>query len=162
MRGGSPSGGTSRTSLTLEAVFAPSESATRQARLTAGFIGPTIPEEFICATRVPGVGGSDETPAKRYRNPVLVAREWRQLLDDQGLNRAQLARRLGITRARVTQTLRLLDLTPPVVEAVAALGEPQSKPVVTERSLRTLIGLPAAQQEDRLAQLIARRVVANR
>lgn len=46
-------------------------------------------------------------------------------------SRADLARKLGMTRARVTQVLGPLDLAPEVVEALAALGDPLPKPIVT-------------------------------
>jgi len=59
---------------------------------------------------------------------------------------ANLARRLGISRARISQVLRLLDLTPEAVETIAALGDPLPMPIVTERSLRVLIGLPIDDQ----------------
>ena len=62
-------------------------------------------------------------------------------------SRADLARKLGRSRARVTQVLGLLELTPEVVEALAALGDPLPKPIVTERGLRSLLGLPAEEQK---------------
>ena len=61
--------------------------------------------------------------------------------------RADLARKLGMTRARVTQVLGLLELTPEVVEGRAALGDPLPKPIVTERGLRSLLSLPAKEQK---------------
>ncbi len=62
-------------------------------------------------------------------------------------SRADLARQLGVTRARVTQMLGLLDLTPEVLEAMAALGDPLPKPIVTGRGLRSLLSLPATEQK---------------
>jgi len=94
-------------------------------------------------------------PAKQYRNPIAVAQELQRLLSaGECVSRADLARQLGVTRARVTQVLGLLELTPEVVEALAALGDPLSKPIVTERSLRSLLNLPASKQKD-LLQAIA-------
>lgn len=61
-------------------------------------------------------------------------------------SRADLARKLGVSRARVTQVLGLLDLAPPVLEAVVGLGDPLPAPVVTERSLRPLLKVPAEEQ----------------
>ena len=61
--------------------------------------------------------------------------------------RAELARKLGMTRARVTQILGLLELTPDVVEVLAALGDPLPKPILTERGLRSLLSLPAEEQK---------------
>ncbi len=62
-------------------------------------------------------------------------------------SRADLARKLGVTRARVTQVLGLLELTPEVVEALAALGDPLPKRIVTKRALRSLLNLPAREQK---------------
>ena len=45
--------------------------------------------------------------------------------------RADLARQLRVTRARVTQVLSLLALAPEVAQALAALGDPLSKPIIT-------------------------------
>ncbi len=61
-------------------------------------------------------------------------------------SRADLARKLGVTRARVTQVLGLLDLAPQVLEAVVGLGDPLPGPVVNERTLRPLLRLPAEEQ----------------
>lgn len=69
-------------------------------------------------------------------------------------SRADLARKLGMTRARVTQVLGLLELTPEIVDALAALGDPLPKPIVTERGLRSLLDLPATEQK-RVLQAIA-------
>jgi len=63
-----------------------------------------------------------------------------------GLSRADLARKLGASRARITQVLNLLYLAPEVVETIAALGDPLPRPFITERSLRLLWGLPSDEQ----------------
>lgn len=69
------------------------------------------------------------------------------MLDNGGCaSRADLARQIGVTRARVTQVLGLLDLAPQVLEAIVGLGDPLSEPVVSERSLRPLLNLPAEEQ----------------
>lgn len=71
-----------------------------------------------------------------YRNPVALAQEWQSMLaDGECASRAELARKLWVSRSRVTQVLGLLDLAPQVVAALAALGDPLPKPMVTERGL---------------------------
>ena len=62
-------------------------------------------------------------------------------------SRADLARKLGMTRARVTQVLGLLGLALEVVEALAALGDPLPKPIVTETGLRSLLNLSSKEQK---------------
>ena len=61
-------------------------------------------------------------------------------------SQADLARRLGVSRARVTQLFRLLDLNPQVLNAIIDLGDPLPKPIVTERKLRSLVTLPESEQ----------------
>lgn len=59
-------------------------------------------------------------------------------MDDQGVNRAEMARRLGVSRARITQLLDLLTLHPELlaqVRRLVAAGKP-----VHERTLRPLVG----------------------
>jgi hypothetical protein len=60
--------------------------------------------------------------------------------------RADLACRLGVSRARVTQVLGLLALAPEVLHGLAAFGDPLPKPIVTERRLRLVLRLPANEQ----------------
>jgi len=62
-------------------------------------------------------------------------------------SRAELVRSLGISPARVTQVLNLLNLTPPVLAAIAALSDPLPGHVVAEHMLRPLQGLPPEEQE---------------
>jgi DNA-binding XRE family transcriptional regulator len=94
---------------------------------------------------------------KTYRNPIALAREWHgTLIEKPGLTRADLARQVGVSRARITQVLHLLDLAPKVVETFAALGNPMPMPYVTERSLRPLTGLPFDQQLTDLYRLMSR------
>ncbi len=56
---------------------------------------------------------------------MALAQEWRRQLDiGAAESRADLARQLGVSRAHVTQILRLLRLAPGAQEAVSALGDP--------------------------------------
>lgn len=68
-------------------------------------------------------------------------------MEERGESRTDLAHRLGISRARVTQVLGVLDLAPEVLE----LLEQRSGPgMVSERSLRRLKLLPPERQRERL------------
>jgi hypothetical protein len=85
---------------------------------------------------------------RRYRNPVILAQEWQQALaKGEYASPADLARHIGVSRARVTQILRLLKLSPEALEEVVALGDPLPSPIVTERSLRPLVDLPIEEQK---------------
>jgi len=89
------------------------------------FEGAAPPELF---NRLAGSSGE-------YRNPIAVAQEWQRMLyAGECASRADLDRKLGMRRARVTQVLALLDLAPEVVEPLAALGDSLPKPIVTERA----------------------------
>lgn len=94
--------------------------------------------------------------ARRYRNALVVAQEWHILMGTGGLNQADLARKMYMSRARVTQVLRLLDLDPKSAATVVALGDPLPRQVITERAFRPLIDLPVDEQRTRVAQLVRR------
>jgi len=86
-------------------------------------------------------------PARQ--NPIQLARQWRADMDAHGESKAALARRLGVTRARVTQVLQVLDLDPLVLTYV----ERQSDHFISERTLRGLRGLSSEDQRNYLADL---------
>jgi len=77
-----------------------------------------------------------DKPKKLYRNPVFVAEEWQKRMEEQGLTRAELARELGISKARVSQMLNILKLPEEVLVRVRDYGDPMEKRLVTERELR--------------------------
>ncbi len=91
-------------------------------------------------------------PSKRRRpNPVSSAREWRRSMEERGESKAELAHRLGVTRARVTQVLKVLDLDP----AVLAFVEGNPDPRITERALRSIVHRPPAEQQKHIDELLA-------
>ncbi len=72
----------------------------------------------------------------------MLAQEWQQILGTGShASPAALARHLGVSRARVTQVLRLLSLSPEVQHALIALGDPLTSPCITERKLRPVVYL---------------------
>jgi len=100
--------------------------------------------DFKCAERL-----KVNEPARQYRNPLYLAQEWRKALSNGDCSsQASLARSLGLSRARVTQGLRLLRLAPDVLKAaLAALGDPLPSRILTERMLRPIVNLsPRAQK----------------
>ena len=103
------------------------------------------------------VNGVEPTPTRRYQNPVILAQDWQQALANEcHVSPAAIARHLGVSRARVTQVLRLLRLTPKGRKTIAALGDPLPAPVVTERRLRPIIDLPAHEQLQEIQAIIAK------
>ena len=84
---------------------------------------------------------------KQHRNPIILAQEWQEALaKGEYASPADLARYIGVSRARVTQMLQLLKLAPEVLDAIADLGDPLSSPVVVERNLRPVVKLPLDEQ----------------
>jgi ParB family chromosome partitioning protein len=77
-------------------------------------------------------------------NPLEEAAAYQQLLDDFGCTHEELASRIGRSRPQISNTLRLLKLSPPVQRRVAA-------GVLSAGHARTLLGVPDAQAQDRLA-----------
>ena len=73
-------------------------------------------------------------------HPLLLAQAWRQELDhDTRLTKARIAVREGVSRARVTQVMNLLQLS---AEIQAGLLEPPAPLEIhsfSERSLRPLV-----------------------
>ena len=93
-------------------------------------------------------------PKRLHRNPIILALEWEQMLDSGEMaSQADLARHLRVSRARVTQVLRLLRLNPDVLRSLAALGDPLPSPIITERQLRPLVDRPANEQRLWMQQL---------
>jgi ParB family chromosome partitioning protein len=77
-------------------------------------------------------------------NPLEEAAAYQQLLDDFGCTHDELAARIGRSRPQISNTLRLLKLSPAVQRRVAA-------GVLTAGHARTLLAVPEAEVQDRLA-----------
>ncbi len=82
-------------------------------------------------------------------NPLEEAAAYQQMLDDFGLTHEELAGRLARSRPQISNTLRLLRLSPPVQSKVAA-------GVLSAGHARALVAIDEPDRQDRLA----RRVVA--
>ena len=60
------------------------------------------------------------------------------IVNGEAKSQADLAQKLGISRARVNQILRLLKLDDNKIEYLRSLGDPLSSRIITERKLRLL------------------------
>ena len=75
-----------------------------------------------------------------YRNPIYLAKEFKKMIDSGKVkNQAELARKLDISRARVTQILNLLKLNPFIIQELINLGDPLRSKIITERKLRLCV-----------------------
>lgn len=77
-------------------------------------------------------------------NPLEEAAAYQQLLDDFGGTHEELAQRIGRSRSQISNTLRLLKLSPEVQRRVAA-------GVLSAGHARTLLAVDDAEIQDRLA-----------
>ena len=75
---------------------------------------------------------------RKYRNPVIYARELRDEMVRDGLSRKELAERHSVSSDRITQWLCLLKLPGEKLKEIEALGDYWERQVVTERALREL------------------------
>src|SRR5437764_11129080 len=80
-------------------------------------------------------------------NPLEEAAAYQQLLDDFGATHDELARKVGRSRPHISNTIRLLQLPPPVQRRVAA-------GVLSAGHARALLALDDPAEQDRLAHRI--------
>jgi len=80
-------------------------------------------------------------------NPLEEAAAYQQLLEDFGCTHDELATRIGRSRPQISNTLRLLRLSPAVQRRVAA-------GVLSAGHARALLGVDDADRQDRLAQRV--------
>jgi ParB family chromosome partitioning protein len=80
-------------------------------------------------------------------NPLEEAAAYQQLLDDFGCTHDELAGRIGRSRPQISNTLRLLRLSPPVQRRVAA-------GVLSAGHARTLLAITDEETQDRMASRV--------
>ena len=68
-------------------------------------------------------------------------------MSNTALNRATLARREGLSRARVTQIMHLLELPPEIQDQLLQLSDDRCSSVFTERKLQSLVHLQERQKQ---------------
>jgi hypothetical protein len=93
-------------------------------------------------------------PPRRPKTPRVVqllkmAMEWQRQLDAGEIEtQAAIARREGITRARVAQIMALLRLAPEIQEHILDMPEMVGRPGISERALRPIVRIddPADQR----------------
>jgi hypothetical protein len=119
---------------------------------------PTIDRTFQAVFELPQEQKRTQTkPVRRYRNPVIVAQEWQEILDHENYTPADLARKFKVSRAHVTQVLRLLRLTPEVLQHIALFADHFPSPIITERMLRPLVDLSPEEQKHSIAAILRRK-----
>ena len=110
---------------------------------------------FTCTFDLPK-GEKKPAPSKQCPNPIVLAQEWQRRLDaGEAASRADLARKLGVSRAHVTQVLRLLTMAPQVKATVLALGDPIEGRSIGIHTLRPLCNLSAKEQLRKLKEILS-------
>ena len=73
----------------------------------------------------------------QYRNPILLTRDWQGALENGGcFSASALARRVGLSRARVSQVLKLLTLAPEAQKILADCTEEEKAKIAGENAAR--------------------------
>jgi type IV secretory pathway VirB4 component len=99
-------------------------------------IGRTFTYQFNFQTVVKPLSITKKT----YRNPTYLAKEYKYMIKSGEVkNQADLARKKGISRARVTQIMNLLKNDEDVLDKLEQIGDPLDKKIISERQLRKMI-----------------------
>jgi len=86
-----------------------------------------------------------------FRNPIYLAKEYKEMISsNQVKNQSELARKLGISRARITQILNLLKLDTLIIQELERLGDPLKSKIITERILRPYFNKSFKEQKELL------------
>ena len=100
----------------------------------------SIDRTFISTFNFPHKVMKANKIARIYRNPIYLAREYKEMIDNgQVKNQAELAKLKGVSRARVTQILNLLKLDSSIIQELEKLGDPLKSRIITERILRPYV-----------------------
>ena len=87
----------------------------------------------------------------RITKLLALAHRWVQLIEEGVVkDQAEIARTMGLSRARVTQIMALLNLAPGIQEQILAPPPDAGLERLTERSVRVLTGLPAWNDQRKL------------
>ena len=85
---------------------------------------------------------------------LALAEKFRRQLDAGGVNQSGLAHLQGLTRARVTQVLKLLTLHPAILDFLRTLPAGPHARRYTERRVRPLLPLDPSAQLDEASNLL--------
>ena len=85
---------------------------------------------------------------KIYESPLMEAKRYRNLLNDPLINnQSDIARDLGITRARVIQVMSLLKLDPEIQKTLLGFEDPKMIKFFSEYRLRPLLNINNPNQQ---------------
>ncbi|MBI5599026.1 MAG: hypothetical protein HY890_04740 [Deltaproteobacteria bacterium] len=103
-----------------------------------------------------------ESEDRKFQTPNIqtllkTAQKLQRSLDRRaGGSQAKLARELGITRARMTQILNLLNLAPEIQDYILSMPPVNGKPPISERSLRPITQIESQKEQVKMfARLVS-------
>ncbi|MGH7437356.1 MAG: hypothetical protein ACRENE_16890 [Polyangiaceae bacterium] len=135
-------------------------------RRAGPFQGPKLPNGACSGRIVTDVVIDFYEARKRFRTrekarepppiqrTLALAEEFRRQLDAGGVNQAYLARRHGLTRARVTQVLNLLRLHPAILDFLRVMPPGPRAGLLTERRAGPLLQLEPTDQLNKARDLL--------
>ncbi|MEW5692798.1 MAG: hypothetical protein AB1765_05835 [Candidatus Hydrogenedentota bacterium] len=95
-----------------------------------------------------GIGMPPVKPQKVYECPLLEARRYENLFKAPFIKtQSDIAREMGITRARVSQIMALLKLAPEIQKALLSLQEQKTIRFFSERRLRPLLNIKESSKQ---------------
>lgn len=102
------------------------------------------------------VGRVKQSGSEIYTNPIKEALKYRGCLDRREVkSQADLAKKLGVSRAKVTQMLNLLELDDEIKACMLRFEETDKRlGTLTERRLRKLLQLSVAAQKSKFWELL--------
>ena len=107
-----------------------------------GTLTRRVPADWVVSAVPPSRG--DPKPLREPMTPQVVellrkAIEWQTLLESGKIaNQADIARKEGITRARVTQVMGMLRLAPEIQQNILSMPEMIRRSPISERMLRPI------------------------
>jgi hypothetical protein len=124
-----------------------------------GSLTRRVPADRVVSAVPPRVRNRKAPKGPRTPRVVKLLRkalEWQALLESgEAANQAAIARREGITRARVTQVMGMLQLAPEIQQHILSMSDAVRRPAITERALRPIAQLENARdQRARFEQLM--------
>ena len=93
----------------------------------------------------------------RKPSPIEIALQYAEVLKDPSVtSKAEVARRIGVSRARVCQVLKLLDLDEKILEYLKKTSHTERVYCISERRLRPIAAVKDREQQIRMFNKIIR------
>ena len=106
----------------------------------------TYPDDYI--KQITTASLASDTCAARPPHAIHIALDWRtKLAADKTLTMAHIAKQQGLSRARVTQIMNLLQLPPAIVKELSTIATREEARRFSERALREILLLRSTAEQ---------------